>query len=121
MGTAINRDTAKSKKYSLTGGTTSEKNNFFIYGGADDLFSRACGTEESQNAGLPEDTENGSAKTEISDGGVSQTEQGHNVLVVYFSWADNAVLTDDVDVVASPSVISPGNVQQLAGRLWWKM
>ena len=81
----------------------------------------ACGTEESQNAGLPEDTENGSAKTEISDGGVSQTEQGRTVLVVYFSWADNAVLTDDVDVVASPSVISPGNVQQLAGRLWWKM
>ena len=81
----------------------------------------ACGTEESQNAGLPEDTENGSAKTEISDGGVSQTEPGRNVLVVYFSWADNAVLTDDVDVVASPSVISPGNVQQLAGRLWWKM
>ncbi len=40
MGTAINSDTAKSKKYSLTGGTTSEKNNFFIYGGADDLFSR---------------------------------------------------------------------------------
>lgn len=77
----------------------------------------ACGTEESQNAGLPEDTENGSAKTEILDGGVSQTEQGHNVLVVYFSWADNAVLTDDVDVVASPSVISPGNVQQLAGRV----
>lgn len=35
--------------------------------------------------------------------------------MVYFSWADNAVLTDDVDVVASPSVISPGNVQQLAG------
>lgn len=40
MGTVINSDTAKSKKYSLTGGTTSEKNNFFIYGGADDLFSR---------------------------------------------------------------------------------
>lgn len=35
--------------------------------------------------------------------------------------SQNAGLTDDVDVVASPSVISPGNVQQLAGRLWWKM
>lgn len=37
------------------------------------------------------------------------------VLVAYFSWADNAVLEDDVDAVTSPSVIPPGNVQQLAG------
>ncbi len=37
------------------------------------------------------------------------------ILVAYFSWADNAVLADDVDAVTSPSVISPGNVQQLAG------
>ena len=38
-----------------------------------------------------------------------------NVLVAYFSWADNAILAEDVDAVASPSVIAPGNVQQLAG------
>lgn len=38
-----------------------------------------------------------------------------NILVAYFSWADNAILADDVDAVASPSVIPPGNVQQLAG------
>ena len=37
------------------------------------------------------------------------------ILVAYFSWADNAVLDDDVDAVSSPSVIPPGNVQQLAG------
>lgn len=37
-----------------------------------------------------------------------------NILVAYFSWADNAVLDDDVDAVSSPSVIAPGNVQQLA-------
>lgn len=36
-------------------------------------------------------------------------------MIAYFSWADNAVLEEDVDAVASPSVISPGNVQQLAG------
>ena len=35
--------------------------------------------------------------------------------MAYFSWADNAVLAGDVDTVTSPSVISPGNVQQLAG------
>lgn len=38
-----------------------------------------------------------------------------NILVAYFSWADNAVLAADVDAVSSPSVIPPGNVQQLAG------
>ena len=42
-------------------------------------------------------------------------EEPGNILVAYFSWADNAVLDDDVDAVSSPSVIPPGNVQQLAG------
>ena len=37
------------------------------------------------------------------------------ILVAYYSWADNAILAEDVDAVASPSVIPPGNVQQLAG------
>ena len=37
-----------------------------------------------------------------------------NVLVAYFSWADNAILAEDVDAVSSPSVLPPGNVQQLA-------
>ena len=40
--------------------------------------------------------------------------QGSDILVAYFSWADNAVLADGVDAVTSPSVIPPGNVQQLA-------
>ena len=40
---------------------------------------------------------------------------GSNILVAYFSWADNAILAEDVDAVTSPSVIPPGNVQQLAG------
>ena len=37
-----------------------------------------------------------------------------NILVAYFSWTDNAILAEDVDAVASPSVIAPGNVQELA-------
>ena len=45
----------------------------------------------------------------------SVLEGPENILVAYFSWADNAVLDDDVDAVSSPSVIPPGNVQQLAG------
>ena len=43
-----------------------------------------------------------------------QTADG-NILVAYFSWADNAVSADDVNAVTSPSVIPPGKVQQLAG------
>lgn len=58
------------------------------------------------------DTDIGKAQEETAQNAVGS--QG-NVLVAYFSWADNAVLAGDVDTVTSPSVISPGNVQQLAG------
>lgn len=70
------------------------------------------------------DTEPGNAETEDTESGDSVPESAAssdipdssgNILVAYFSWADNAILADDVDAVASPSVISPGNVQQLAG------
>ena len=50
-----------------------------------------------------------------SDQRSSVSEDPENILVAYFSWADNAVLDDDVDAISSPSVIPPGNVQQLAG------
>ena len=39
---------------------------------------------------------------------------GRNILVAYFSWADNAALAEDVDAITSPSVVPPGDVQQLA-------
>ena len=54
-----------------------------------------------------------SEETSTAESGEEETET--NILVAYFSWADNAVLADDVDAVASPSVVPPGNVQQLAG------
>lgn len=38
-----------------------------------------------------------------------------DILIAYFSWANNAIVEDDVDAIASPSVTSPGNVEQLAG------
>lgn len=43
----------------------------------------------------------------------SETEDS-NILIAYFSWADNAILEGEVDAVASPSVTVPGNVAQLA-------
>lgn len=57
----------------------------------------------------------GTAPDAESTPGAAVPVDGGEVLVAYFSWADNAILADDVDVVSSPSVISPGNVQQLAG------
>ena len=59
-----------------------------------------------------EQQENAETQTDQSS---SALEEPGNILVAYFSWADNAVLDDDVDAVSSPSVIPPGNVQQLAG------
>ena len=87
------------------------------------LSFTACGITGNLSAGS---LENGSAGSEMetASAGTSETEAGieteeealgSNILVAYFSWADNAILADDVDAVASPSVISPGNVQQLAG------
>lgn len=94
------------------------------------LSITACGT--SGESGINSSAHSGSgsaaigestAESSSSDAGTNasetidetgETESGH-ILVAYFSWADNAVLAEDVDAVASPSVISPGNVQQLAG------
>ena len=65
---------------------------------------------EASDASPEQDTEPSALETE--SGG---TEQATNILVAYFSWADNAVLDSGVDAITSPSVIPPGNVQQLAG------
>lgn len=69
----------------------------------------STGTEEDRDTAGDEST----ADTSEARGNAPQTSG--NILVAYFSWADNAILADDVDAVASPSVIPPGNVQQLAG------
>lgn len=97
----------------------------------------ACGMSEETQTNASESLDSVTAATEEAalDNSVSETESNDhgmateeaesmeqsgdtdttNILVAYFSWADNAVLADDVDAVASPSVIPPGNVQQLAG------
>ncbi len=87
----------------------------------------ACAGDGERTEGLPESAqESAAASGQEASGGMAESEDagtevsgrsgvGSNILVAYFSWADNAILADDVDAVASPSVISPGNVQQLAG------
>ena len=64
----------------------------------------------------PETPAESAAPTEPEEASSSPAPaQGSNVLIAYFSWAENAVLEGDVDAVTSPSVLAPGNVQQLAG------
>ena len=70
------------------------------------------GTDDSSQTVQTRDDAN-TGESQEEDGQNAADGQG-NVLVAYFSWADNAVLADDVDAMTSPSVIPPGNVQQLA-------
>lgn len=75
-------------------------------------------TEQSQSASVQEEEEPASTEQQPEEP-ASSTEQPSDaqesgVLVAYFSWADNAVIDGEVDAVASPSVTTPGNVQQLA-------
>ena len=80
----------------------------------------ACGTSVTQDSrsGPSDQVTLGNSSFEIETSGSETSETGEgqdsSVLVAYFSWADNAILADDVDVISSPSVTLPGNVQQLA-------
>ena len=92
------------------------------------LFSlAACGQEEGQESS---ETQSGGETTEAEEttGTEETTEVGEttetgeeagaatdgNILIAYFSWADNAVSGEEVDAQASPSVTEPGHVAQLA-------
>lgn len=61
----------------------------------------------------PDTSHDENAPQEEQEGELT-TAESSSILVAYFSWADNAVVEDDVDAVTSPSVIAPGNVAQLA-------
>lgn len=79
---------------------------------------------ESQSSDVSDSTSSEAVAPPVSEesdppaeqaGSASEPEGESRVLVAYFSWADNAVIEGEVDAVASPSVVAPGNVQQLAG------
>lgn len=74
----------------------------------------ACGGSESVSEIPLSQVQSEETQNEASDENVS--EENNHILVTYFSWADNAILEENVDAVTSPSVLSPGNVQELA--LW---
>lgn len=77
--------------------------------------TQQSGTDSAGDETDPEDTVQGTAEEDTAQTGEETQGTGSNILVAYFSWAENAILEEDVDAVASPSVIAPGNVQELAG------
>ena len=77
--------------------------------------TQQSGTDSAGDETDPEDTVQGTAEEDSAQTGEETQGTGSNILVAYFSWAENAILEEDVDAVASPSVIAPGNVQELAG------
>lgn len=62
---------------------------------------------------------NDSDLSEDAEGSEVQTENrmSQNTLIAYFTWAENTEIDENssVDATTSPSVVVPGNVQQLAG------
>ena len=81
------------------------------------VFSFTACSGDQAPAEVPAAPSQGSTAEEppIDVSNSAQSDGNSNVLVAYFSWADNAVLSDEVDAISSPSVVAPGNVQQLAG------
>ena len=96
-------------------------------------ITAGCGNTDTQGGGQTVSTQS-AAKSSIADtqaeagtqrdneqsdtqaaGTTEAAETASDILVAYFSWADNAVIDGDVDAVSSPSVTAPGNAQKLAG------
>ncbi|MFZ7101408.1 MAG: flavodoxin [Peptococcaceae bacterium] len=94
----------------------------------------ACGTTEAPGteADRPEQSSNAFAPSEVAKpsgeqepegiGPKSETDLasgGSNVLIAYFTWAENTVVENpdevDVDAITSASVLPPGNTAKLAG------
>ena len=80
-------------------------------------------TQETSNDQQPTYTEEAPLETVTEpqssaspDDNVQSATNGEtsNILIAYFSWAENAILDGEVDAVASPSVTAPGHVAQLA-------
>ena len=65
------------------------------------------------------DTSNAAGETSSEESPqITEEAAGSHILVAYFTWAENAAFPEgdeEVDAMASPSVVVPGNVGQLAG------
>lgn len=83
---------------------------------SDEETASSSGTLQNEQSAISEPAVSDEVSSSAEESVPSQESgQQSRVLVAYFSWADNAVIEGEVDAVASPSVVAPGNVQQLAG------
>lgn len=83
------------------------------------VFS-ACGKVETESRNEQTNTTNETiqafepvSNSQSGDFTSKESDNTGEILVAYFSWADNAI-QGDIDAVTSPSVTEPGNVAQLA-------
>ncbi len=83
-----------------------------------------AGQSAAENKALPADhsEEPSSAPTgeeTTADGDQAPEPETSNILIAYFTWADNTVVEDpnavDVDATTSASVLAPGNAAKIAG------
>lgn len=85
----------------------------------------ACGgtTSRQNSSAPPADSQTTEAASEVSREQSEQPQntdenESSNILVAYFTWADNTVVADpssvDVDATTSASVLAPGNAAKLA-------
>ena len=85
----------------------------------------ACGgtTSRQNSSAPPADSQTTEAASEVSREQSEQPQntdenESSNILVAYFTWADNTVVEDpssvDVDAATSASVLAPGNAAKLA-------
>ena len=91
-------------------------------------FLAACGQSDGGAGTVPLDLETGGTVSEAEEAvnkplpkenlPLDEETAASHILVAYFSWAENAIFLEEageVEALASPSVVVPGNVQQLAG------
>ena len=71
-----------------------------------------------ENEETASDTSNAAGETSSEESPqITEEAAGSHILVAYFTWAENAAFPEgdeEVDAMASPSVVVPGNVRQLA-------
>lgn len=79
-------------------------------------FVAACGSQESSDLSMPEtylsEDETGTEPADSAEG--QQVSEHKKILIAYFTWAENAADTSEVDATTSASVQLPGNVAQMA-------
>lgn len=85
----------------------------------------ACSAASSVPAATPAPVQTPAATANpgpTAEATAEQAASGSNILIAYFTWAENTVVEDpsaiDVDATTSASVLMPGNAGKLADWIW---